>query len=247
MSLLSSLTVYNVHSNKFRIGNKEDGGYIINDLILKNTKRLISIGIGREESFELEWAKKFPTTIIEVYDGTYPCNDLCYKFPERINQNIFYINNDVGYSDNQIPLDTVIDNKNNILLKIDIEGGEYNIFNNLYAYTYKNLTGLILEIHDLYILENRKKIVKLINENFKDLILFHIHGNSWGGTFDLNLNNNQDEKIITKFPNVLELTFISKDLVESYDIDKNKFPINGLDNTNRNNYPDIDLYWVNNL
>jgi len=234
-----------VFSNKSRLGNPHDGGYIVNDLILKNTERLISIGIGREESFELEWAKKFPTTIIEAYDGTYPCNDLCHKFPERIDKNIFYLNNDVGCSDKQISLNTVIANKNNILLKIDIEGGEYAIFNNLQ--TYKNLTGLILEIHDLYILENRKKIVELINQNFKDLILFHIHGNSWGGTFDLDLNNSQDEKIIKEFPNVLELTFISKDLVESYDIDKNKFPIDGLDNTNRNNYPDIDLYWVNNL
>jgi len=244
MNFIQSLNVYNVFSKKSRLGNPHDGGYIVNDLILKNTKRLISIGIGREESFELEWAKQFPTTIIEAYDGTYPCNDLCHKFPERINQNIFYVNNDVGCSDKQIPLNTVIDNKNNILLKIDIEGGEYVIFNNLQTYT--NLTGLILEIHDLYILENRKKIVELINQNFKDLILFHIHGNSWGGTFDLDLNNNQDEKIIKEFPNVLELTFISKDLVENYNIDKNKFPIDGLDNTNRNNYPDIDLYWVNN-
>jgi hypothetical protein len=244
MNLLSALTTYNVNSNKIRIGNQHDGGYIINDLIVKNTKRLISVGIGGEDNFELQWAEKFPTTFIEAYDGTYPCNNLCNKFPDRINKNIFYVHNDVGYGDKQIPLNTIVDSKEGVLLKVDIEGGEYTAFDNLYPD--RNLTGLILEIHDLHIPENCQKIAKIITENFKNLLLFHVHGNSWGGMFDLNLTPSVNDGILIKrFPHVLELTFISKHIVDGYSLEKGKFPVDGLDNTNRHDFPDIDLYWIN--
>ena len=84
MNFISALTVYNVNSNKIRIGNIYDGGYIINDLIVSNTKRLISVGIGAEDAFELQWAEQYPNCVIEAYDGTYSCNNLCNKFPDRI-------------------------------------------------------------------------------------------------------------------------------------------------------------------
>lgn len=244
MNLLSALTVYNVNSNKLRLGNQHDGGYILNELICSNTKRLVSVGIGGEDNFELQWAEKFPNTVIEAYDGTYPCNNLCNKFPERINKNIFYINYNVGYEDKQIPINTIVDTKDSVLLKVDIEGGEYKAFDNFYPSN--NLTGLILEIHDMHIPEHCDKIVQLITENFKDMLLFHVHGNSWGGMFDLNLTPHVSDGILIKrFPHVLELSFISKHLVSNYSIDKGKFPVDGLDNTNRHDSPDIDLYWIN--
>ena len=242
--LISALRVYNVHSNKLRIGHAYDGGYIVNDLIATNTKRLISIGIGTEDTFEVQWAEKFPTTIIEAYDGTYPCYNLCNQFPDRMNKNIFFVQSDVGFGEKQISLNTIVGNKEGILLKMDIDGGEYSTLNNLYPVD--NLTGLILEIHDLNILGNCQKIVKLIAENFKNLLLFHAHGNSHGGVFDLNLTPDaRDSMPINRFPNVLELTFISKHLVNNYSIETGKFPTKSLDSSNRPDFTDIDLYWIN--
>lgn len=68
-----------------------------------------------------------------------------------------------------------------------------------------------------------------------------MHGNSWGGTFDLNWDNN----IVYNFPHVLELCFISKSLINTAILDTNKFPMVGLDSSNRHDIPDIDLYWIN--
>jgi hypothetical protein len=247
MSFLSSLTVYDVHSNKIRLGNQQDGGYIVNQTILDNTQRLVSIGIGGEDNFELQWAEKFPNIPIEAYDGTYPCNNLCHKFPDRINKNIFYVHHNVGFEEKQIPINTIVDSKNNVLLKVDIEGGEYKVFDNFFP-SANNLTGLILEIHDLHVPENRYKIRDLITNNFKNLMLFHIHGNSWGGTFDLNLIPHMNDGITIKgFPHVLELTFISKHLVEKFQVDSGQFPVSGLDNSNKHDAPDINLYWVNSI
>lgn len=246
MSFIQSLNVYNVFSHKSRLGNSHDGGYILNDLILNNTQRLICVGIGGEDNFELQWAEKYPNCPIEAYDGTYPCNNLCHKFPDRINKNIFYVHNNVGFKEKEIPINTIADAKQSVLLKVDIEGGEYSIFNNFYPTN--NLAGLILEIHDLHIQENREKIANIIQNNFKNLLLFHIHGNSWGGTFDLNLTPQINDGIIVKnFPIVMELSFVSKHLVEKYILETEKFPVEGLDNTNRQDMEDINLYWVNAL
>lgn len=244
MGFLQALSVYNTNSPKIRLGNANDGGYILNQIILSNTERLISVGIGGEDAFELQWAEQYPNTFIEAYDGTYPCNNLCHKFPDRINKNIFYVHNDVGFKEKDIPINVIADNKRNVLLKVDTEGAEYSIFDNFYPDT--NLTGLILEVHDLHEERNREKLVQLIQHNFQNLVLFHIHGNSWGGTFNLNLIPNTDNNITVKnFPHVLELSFVSKYLVQSLSLDTNKFPITGLDTSNRPDTPDIDLYWVN--
>lgn len=244
MNFISALTTYNVNSNKFRLGNAHDGGYILNDAILANTKRLVSVGIGGEDNFEQQWAEQFPNIPIEAYDGTYPCNNLCHKFPNRINKNIFYVHHNVGYGDKQVPINTIVDTKDDVLLKVDIEGGEYSAFDHFYPS--RNLTGLILEIHDLHVPENCEKITKLITENFKDLLLFHVHGNSWGGMFDFNLTPSVSDGILIKrFPHVLELSFVSKHLVNNYSIERNKFPIVGLDTSNKPDVDDIDLYWIN--
>jgi hypothetical protein len=243
---MKSLAVYNVDSPKLRLGNEHDGGYILNELILANTKRLISVGIGGEDAFELQWAEQYPERYIEAYDGTYPCNNLCHKFPDRINKNIFYVHNNVGFKEKDIPINIIADSKQDVLLKVDTEGAEYTIFDNFYPDS--NLTGLILEVHDLQVPENRNKLVKLIQNNFKNMVLFHVHGNSWGGTFDLNLIPDSNNSIIVKnFPHVLELSFISKHLVQNISLDTNKFPIIGLDTSNRPDTQDVDLYWVNTI
>lgn len=247
MNFLSSLNVYNVNSDKVRIGNAHDGGYIINQKIINNTKRLISIGIGGEDNFEIQWAEKFPHTAIEAYDGTYPCNNLCNKFPDRINKDIFYVNHNVGSQDKQIPINTIVDSKKDVLLKIDIEGGEYSVFENFFTKN-SDLTGLILEIHDLHIPEHREKIINLITKHFDSLLLFHVHGNSWGGKFDLNLTPNiQDGIIVKNFPHVMELSFISKNIIDSFELEKSKFPVPNLDTSNKPDIDDIDLYWINAL
>jgi hypothetical protein len=246
MGFLQALSVYDVGSPKLRLGNPNDGGYILNQAILDNTERLISVGIGGEDAFELQWAAQYPNSVIEAYDGTYPCNNICHKFPDRINKNIFYVHNNVGFKEKDIPINVIADYKRNVLLKVDIEGAEYSIFDNFYPDT--NLTGLILEVHDLHSEQNRGKLVKLIQENFKNLVLFHIHGNSWGGTFDLNLIPNSDNSVIVKnFPHVLELSFVSKHIVDNLCVDYTKFPILGLDTSNKPDAPDIDLYWVNSI
>ena len=74
--------------------------------------------------------------------------------------------------------------------KIDIEGSEYIILNELVKFS-KSISGIVIEFHDVHL--NISNILKFIREI--DLDLCHIHANNWGGVDSNNV------------PKVLELTF----------------------------------------
>lgn len=247
MNLIQALHVYDVKSPKLRIGNKMDGGYIVNELITTRTQRLISIGMGLEDSFERDWFSRFgDRTKIEAYDGTYPCQTVCSQNPEQVNKSIFYVQHNVGFAENQIPLNVIVEGKQDVLLKVDVEGAEYGFFDNI---DLSNITGLILEVHDLYLKQYQDKLIEMMTETFSDLLLYHVHGNAWGNTFDLLLSKTGSVKGITvrDFPIVMEFSFINKKLVPEYELDLNPFPVPDIDFTNKPDAPDIDLYWVNAL
>lgn len=102
-----------------------------------------------------------------------------------------------------------------ILLKIDIEGDEYQIIRQIKDFT-KKVHILIIEFHNL---DKKRKL-------FKDSIVYlktffnivHIHGNNYRSLCKDN------------FPEVVELTFLNKEI---YPLDKKNFrksfPIKDLD------------------
>lgn len=244
-NLVDLLKTYNVNSPKIRLGNPHDGGYVINELIAQNTKKLISIGMGTEDSFERDWLARYPDKPIEAYDACCPCSDLCHKNPEQVNKTIFYVQQNVGYEPGNIPLNIIVDNKKDVLLKVDIETAEYRVFDHVKL---TDVTGLIIEIHDLDVPSNVEKLKDLMTENFEDLVLFHVHGNSWGKTFDLNLSKNPNRPIIiNNFPRTVELTFIHKRLITEFELETRPLPDPQVDMSNNSDWPDIDLYWINAL
>lgn len=244
MNIIEALRVYDVNSPKIRIGNERDGGYIVNELITNHSKKLISIGMGGEDTFERQWFEKYHTPI-EAYDGTYPCGQLCNMYKEHVNKKIFYVHHNVGYEDKLIPLNSIVDGKADTLLKVDVEGAEYKIFDEVELH---NVSGLILEVHDLHLQEHQNKLIDLIQNNFSELLLFHVHGNSWGNTFSLNLTGTGIRWLqVQNFPHVLELCFVNKKFVESYSLDRGTFPVHGLDVSNKADAPDVELHWINTL
>lgn len=118
-----------------------------------------------------------------------------------------------------------------IFLKIDIDGGEYEIFKDAnFIASLKNVVQLAIEFHNvkerLFELEN---IISSLNDKF-DLI--HIHGNNWGGIFEFESK---------QIPNVLELTFITNIFLSEKEFDKADYPIEGLDFANNPALPEISL------
>ena len=117
-----------------------------------------------------------------------------------------------------------INKKDKIFFKIDIEGSEYEILDEIVLIKNK-IQGLIIEFHNvsknLGIIENFLKKIK------DDLNLVHIHA------------NNYSVKEANQFPEVLELSISSIDLNKLDLDDTREYPIKNLDFPNSKRSSDI--------
>ena len=118
-----------------------------------------------------------------------------------------------------------------ILLKIDIEENEYDIFSDVdfFKHLNDNVVQIIIEFHNL---KNRlrelKQIVQRLKESFE---IVHIHGNNNSKLFTIYRDDEND----ICFPDLVELTFVKKESILPKDIltEKINYPCPGLD------YPNI--------
>lgn len=115
----------------------------------------------------------------------------------------------------------------NIFVKIDIEGSEYRIIEQILKYS-ESLTGIIVEFHDtepfrsIFI-----KNLQLLSLSFE---IGHVHGNNYGGVASDCL------------PDVLEVTFVNRRYICKTDYLRRKnLPLTGLDQPNDPAKEDIKI------
>jgi len=147
------------------------------------------------------------------------------KFLHSSNEEIRYFN-----KKDFISLDSILEKwiSKSFFLKIDIEGAEYRILDDIIK-NQKNLNGLIIEFHDCDLMLNY--IHKFINEIKLDLV--HLHVNNFG-----KINSKQ-------FPSVIELTF-SKRIYNKKRLEGDYiFPVNNLDQPNNFSKEDLKIEFLN--
>jgi len=196
-----------------RLGKENDGGYVVPKVALETADALMGYGIDNDISFERDFSKRFNKSSYGFDCGV--------KSIDTGDSNCHFINECIGTSNylykNQVSSGRIstyseqirnlkLSNKK-IFIKMDIEGAEYIVMNDILKHS-KNITGIFIEIH----YSNKKKILKLLSSLNKNFILLHIHG------------NNCCCKLTNEFPIpiVSELTYINKNLVNSYKISKNQ-------------------------
>ncbi len=208
-----------IDSLMVRFGNKGDGGYVLPQLLIDKTEVIYSYGVGSDVSFEIDFVKE-KNIRCRIFDHTVDAPSSIIYFPEII----FCkegLSTDVAPSKNSFMNHRKIylDEDKKILLKIDIEGGEYKIFQDEKKFNFDNICGLIIELHDIgFHKKLAKSILSKFNENF---LLVHVHGNNYGRFFE-------DE--FTIYPDTMELTYINRGLIDQYVLTElNPLPIKGLD------------------
>lgn len=185
----------------FLAGSKHDGGYLIAKKYLKSDI-LVSAGIGKNCDFEVEMSKYCSRLIL--LDPT--INALPKEVPKSIWIKKFLKSHSTRVSMNFSEIKRYYcDSKNSIILKIDIEGDEYEVLQEI---DFKQINQLIIEFHNFYRIVNTEFFTKLIK--VFDTIL---------GEFDIisiNSNNFAEVNVFGNFliPDVLEITFIKKNLVD---------------------------------
>ena len=223
-----------------RVGKNHDGGYLCGLNSVTAAKNLISFGIFDDISFEKNFYKLNNKCKIYCYDkyvdnvfwlkilwknlglSIFKLNLLYFfkslfryiDFKNFVKKNKFYKKTIDFNSVNKIL------QKNKTFLKIDIEGSEYRILDEIIKHQNK-IIALVIEFHDVDL--NLRKINSFIKK-FK-LTLTHVHPNNSGG-----IN-------YYKIPLILEMTF------EKYPIQINKYlelP-HELDQNNSKDIKGIDL------
>lgn len=187
-----------------RIGNKNDGGYLVEKSSFQNSDFLIGLGINDDWSFEKKFKKdfigvdnqlslkflfkNFLLSFISIFSRAAILNPL-YSFLKIIDYMSMrdkfiqatvsdYDNSELGFISLKTIFTKIIKTpkKSKVFLKSDIEGSEYRILNDILRYE-DFLSGLVIEFHDVDL--NKDKIIDFSNK--LNLELVHIHPNNFGG------------------------------------------------------------------
>ena len=236
IDLIYLMKVKDLGFNLIRVGSKNDGGYLIPD-ILSEIDYCFSPGVGNKYEFEKELRKK--NIDLFLVDGSVEKDDIKIDKFNFLKKNLSSKDND-----EEITLENWVNNNlsnsnSNLLLQMDIEGSEYEVINSTSLKCLKSFKILIIEFHYFEKLTNRLNYniflncIKKILENFE---IAHIHPNNCNGTFNL-----FDEKI----PTAIEVTFLRKDLCKKKENVKT-LP-HKYDQKNIINLPDVKLSkrWYN--
>lgn len=230
--MINQLKIYNV-GEKIRIGNTYDGGYVLPKQTIENSVCLFSYGINNDITFDEHYIQ-LTNKKVYAYDHTiggintnYPHLFTWYKkglsgTPQEQTDNFINHYKELGIS-------------GRVLLKVDIDGSEYEWLQNTDIQELANITTCFsLEVHFLHDQPIREKFISCIEELNKYFYLCHIHGNNYGPTFNYEGCD---------VPMILELTFVPKSLVPEVSLSTENFPTN-LDTPNNPSVPDINLNFI---
>ena len=238
-----------------RIGPKLDGGYVIDKRSIQQTNTIITCGLNDDWEFEKSFLKNNKNSKIFAYDHTVTKEFWLSRFKKDIvsllllkklkirkildvfkyiDYRLFFRDNKKHFekkivfkkkSNEETTIPRIINNHNKVVLKVDIEGDEYKILNDIKKNS-KRIFFLLIEFHDVH-----KNLIKIRNFITKsDLKIIHIHANNYGGI---------DKKGI---PKVIELSMLnSKKIKINKILSKRKYPIIDLDYKNFKRREDIKI------
>jgi hypothetical protein len=216
-----ALTVYKSPLPKIRIGKKNDGGYVIVDIPNIQYNTLLAGGINGDISFEEHFITKYNGVKCYAFDGTIK------KLPKD-NTNISFIKKNIcaNNSDKLTNIHDIINNTNNIFVKMDIEGGEIPWLQSLSNDQMNKFEQIVMEFHKPF----SNKEINTFNNLNKTHYLVHFHPNNNCGVTDY-------KGIV--MPNVFECTYLHKKYFNTLpELNTESIPTK-LDQKNINWKPDI--------
>lgn len=222
---LDLLEVYSF-DKKTRCGVNSDGGYVFADLP-GTYDCYISAGISNEESFSRDFIEKHKTTNNFGFDGTIE------EYPSEYARDIQFFKKNIGdcNNDKYTDLSFLTDKYNDIFLKMDIEGGEYPWLLKFDETRLQQFKQIVIEFHgimdDSWGCDMKDK-VKCLEKLSKSHYIIHAHGNNNG-------------LAVNRIPEVIELTYIRKDYLQSPVKNTEPLPVADLDFPNSVFREDFDL------
>ena len=228
LDLLEKLFPLSTNRELIRFGPEGDGGYLVpNDL--KEIQACFSPGVSQKSGFEMDCANLG----MKVYLA-----DASVDGPPDEHQHFSFIKKFIGKAtkDEFITLEdwvteSVDDNKSELMLQMDIEGYEYEVFLNTSETLMRRFRIIVAEFHGLDEIlnlqtEKNQEIFDVFEWILKTHSCVHIHPNNCCGTL---------ERDGVEIPRVMEFTFLRNDRIEHSSFVR-EFP-SPLDSDNTPNPP----------
>ncbi|WP_305046602.1 FkbM family methyltransferase [Geoalkalibacter sp.] len=222
--LIYSLSPIKTSKDLIRLGPDGDGGYLVPDDLV-GVEACFSPGVNLVSDFEKACADRGMQVFLA---------DKSVDSPAVLHQNFQFTKKYIGaFNDNDfMTIDSwvsgsLINKECDLILQIDIEGYEYEVFLSCSEKLMSRFRIIVAEFHDLDQLWNRpfylmaSRVFEKIN---KTHACVHIHPNNYYGVY---------KKFDIEMPKLAEFTFLRNDRIESFEYEKN-FP-HPLDRDNTKN------------
>ena len=229
---LKKLLPYEIDVQLIRLGEKNDGGYLVPDDFVGIDKNY-SAGVGFLTQFEKDLETRYL-----IKSNMLDFNEIEKKIlPSKAS----FLKKKLGLVSNKQEIsinDWIIQDDKDIILKLDIEGDEYASLIDISEENLKKVRILVIEFHDLRNLRNNiflNLFDKVINKLDNYFYVSHLH-----------INNISKIKKIGDYlvPDMIEMTFIRKNRVKNF---SSKFSIlpHKLDSKTVNNVKEkfLDKSW----
>ncbi|HSW72120.1 MAG TPA: FkbM family methyltransferase, partial [Chlamydiales bacterium] len=243
VELLKVYDTYDAHGSITlrRIGRAYDGGYVIPELAMQEAEVVMGYGISDDISFEDDASSLYGKPSFG-FDGSSksvkPKAPNCHFIPSNIVSEKFVksLGNRVrtttfGSFNQHLSWIGASDKK--LFLKMDIEGNEYPVMPDILKHASK-ITGIVLEIH-FAVVEQIEQALKLMQKLSQDFLLVHVHGNNCAESAFVTSNSKGE------LPRLFELTYINKNLVQSYEISRDQSHPKPFDMPNGSAMPDVSF------
>lgn len=207
MDITDILTLYDCNLKRLRLGNKNDGGYVIFDGL--SYDGFVSGGIEKTNLFEDEFIKRY-----DVDCHAFDCS--INALPQQ-NDRIKFYKQEINKDNN---LSHLINQYQSCFVKMDIEGWEWQWLESLDTSTLSRIRQLTIEYHFMLLIDNdtkfdEKKLLGKFTERLNILskingthVMCHIHANN----FAQQLKYNDYE-----LPVVFECTYLNKNIFVNND------------------------------
>jgi len=215
---------------KLRLGGRADGGYICLD-DFGGVKTALSFGVDQDVSWDLAVAKR--GLVVHQFDHTVegsPTEHPNFRFNKI---KICPVTQPGEESIGSVLASQGLNDPASVVLKIDIEGSEWDVFSAATASELLTFSQIICEFHGFQFVEDDQFYEKVINVLSKIASLFHVihvHGNNYCPMFLLGG---------VAFPSLLEVTYVNVRRCEFVEC-KEIFPT-PIDAPNNSTRPDFFL------
>ena len=212
-----------------RWGGTRDGGYVVFPEAIAESDVLYSYGVGHSTTFEVEYCTK-TGNLAYAFDHT-------VKRLPNLHEGITWVREGVA-GEQKRRLNTYANHYsayggNSPLLKIDIDGWEYETIKAIPQDLLEKSPALLLEVHTIG--ARFDDFILLMEKLNKTFALVHIHPNNWGRVIDIEGY---------PCPDVIELSFVNKKVATSLDKVALELPLKGVDRKSHSRRPDIFINYL---